>query len=537
MSTVKFPRKPIMYVFIMIFLSVCMQTAKASTQEEDQTVEEFVERAKSDIDALRAKAEGTTFWKEKAEFYKEMIDKANEYHMEGMDKFPGSDKLPQLGKNSYGETEALEKYGKNILADKDWKISQEKDPGKRYELLKERLETTGKIHDMWQSGAYDERVAPTIGANGLGESALLRDQGKSILEEMDARISQEKDLGKRSELLKERLETTMEIQNKWQSGAYDERVAPKIGNGLGESTLLRDQGESITKDLEKAIENENNPTRKEELQKELRDFKDWEAKQWENPFYDERYRSKGEKIDKLVKQYREKKLELNRFREEREKCENDDCLKKVQEKIKRAIAEIAKILNKKSRIEKEEQERMQEQNKVISPKGGKEEVKQSGGIIGAMRQVQKKVQESTNSTEEDGKEPGGEEDKDTGKGNDRDKMNEINELDKQIRKKDDEFRKIRKDLNGLKRERGACAGDANCIDKIDNKIEEKMAEAGRLTEERRNLTDKRRKKAEEVESEGGEVPDEPNRINTPGIDKFLNQGGEIPDETTTDTQD
>ena len=398
MSTVKFPNKSIMYVFLLILLGIGMQTAKASTQEEDLSVEEFVARGKSEIDYLRNKAESTTFWKEKAAYYKGMINKANEYYQEGKNKFPGSNKLPSPGKNSYGESKALENYGKNILADMDYKISQEQDPRKRYDLLKDRLEITADIHAMWDSGPYDDNMAPSTGANGLGESNLLRDQGKSILGEMDARISQENDPVKRSELLKERLEITMEISVKWSNGSYDDRMVPKSGNGLGESALLRNQGESIVKDLEKAIENENNPARKKELQKELSDFKDWQAKQWENPFYDERYCSKGEEIDKLVKQYREMKLEINRLKEEKKKCKDDDCRNKIQEKIKRAIARAAKILNEKSRIENQVQDNMQDENNVVSPEGG-EEVKPSGGIIGAMRKVQKRVQESLNSTE------------------------------------------------------------------------------------------------------------------------------------------
>jgi len=387
-----------MYVFLLILLGIGMQTAKASTQEEDLSVEEFVARGKSEIDYLRNKAESTTFWKEKAAYYKGMINKANEYYQEGKNKFPGSNKLPSPGKNSYGESKALENYGKNILADMDYKISQEQDPRKRYDLLKDRLEITADIHAMWDSGPYDDNMAPSTGANGLGESNLLRDQGKSILGEMDARISQENDPVKRSELLKERLEITMEISVKWSNGSYDDRMVPKSGNGLGESALLRNQGESIVKDLEKAIENENNPARKKELQKELSDFKDWQAKQWENPFYDERYCSKGEEIDKLVKQYREMKLEINRLKEEKKKCKDDDCRNKIQEKIKRAIARAAKILNEKSRIENQVQDNMQDENNVVSPEGG-EEVKPSGGIIGAMRKVQKRVQESLNSTE------------------------------------------------------------------------------------------------------------------------------------------
>ena len=209
MSTVKFPNKSIMYVFLLILLGIGMQTAKASTQEEDLSVEEFVARGKSEIDYLRNKAESTTFWKEKAAYYKGMINKANEYYQEGKNKFPGSNKLPSPGKNSYGESKALENYGKNILADMDYKISQEQDPRKRYDLLKDRLEITADIHAMWDSGPYDDNMAPSTGANGLGESNLLRDQGKSILGEMDARISQENDPVKRSELLKERLEITM----------------------------------------------------------------------------------------------------------------------------------------------------------------------------------------------------------------------------------------------------------------------------------------------------------------------------------------
>jgi len=90
---------------------------------------------------------------------------------------------------------------------------------------------------------------------------------------------------------------------------------------------------------------------------------------------------------------------IERLRQEMEKCKDDDCRNQFKEKIKKAMAEAAKALNEISRDDEEKQDGMEKENKNISPEGGEEEVKQSGGIIGAMRQVQKKVQESTNSTE------------------------------------------------------------------------------------------------------------------------------------------
>ncbi len=88
MNTIKFFNNPVIFLFLLLSLSIGMLAAKAGNQEEDLSVEEFVARGKSEIDALRKQAEGTTFWKEKAGFYKEMYDKAQEYHKEGMDRFP-----------------------------------------------------------------------------------------------------------------------------------------------------------------------------------------------------------------------------------------------------------------------------------------------------------------------------------------------------------------------------------------------------------------------------------------------------------------
>src|SRR3990172_10669917 len=132
-------------------------------------IDAFVEKAKADIAASRAKAEGTTFYSEKAKYYKEMVDKALRYHEEIGRKWPDDARnVPQLGANSLGESRALVNYQTNALADLDFKVNNERDPEKRFDRLKERLTATADIHRQWQSGAFDERLAPRLGMNGLG---------------------------------------------------------------------------------------------------------------------------------------------------------------------------------------------------------------------------------------------------------------------------------------------------------------------------------------------------------------------------------
>lgn len=83
--------------------------------------------------------------------------------------------------------------------------------------------------------------------------------------------------------------------------------------------------------------------------------------------------------------------EIERLKQELEKCKDESCRKQVQDKINRAMAEAAKALNELSRDKKNEQ-------KVVPP-GGEEMKEQYGGIIGLMQDVLKDVQESSNNTE------------------------------------------------------------------------------------------------------------------------------------------
>lgn len=111
-----------------------------------------------------------------------------------------------------------------------------------------------------------------------------------------------------------------------------------------------------------------------------------------------------ERLDSL---YKEIRSEIGRLTEEKKKCKTDECRNKVQEEIKKAIARAAKILNKKSRLKKQERDKMQSKNNEVSPEEGEEKKKQYGGIIGRLKDVLNSMQKSPNSTEGNGKKQDG----------------------------------------------------------------------------------------------------------------------------------
>ena len=110
-------------------------------------------------------------------------------------------------------------------------------------------------------------------------------------------------------------------------------------------------------------------------------------------------------INELDNQYKETRSEIDRLKEEKKQCKSDDCRDKVQEEIKKAIAKAAKTLNKKSRLKKQERDKMQRESNEVSHDEGGEKKKQYGGIIGRMKDVLEDIQESSNSTGESGKTP------------------------------------------------------------------------------------------------------------------------------------
>ncbi|MFC2047008.1 hypothetical protein ACFLTK_01865 [Chloroflexota bacterium] len=201
----------------------------AGKNKADETIEEFVARAKADIADSKAKAEGVTYWSEKAKHYRNMVDKAYKYHKEGANRFPDTmdswNRLPD-SINGYGETKAMIEYAKYKLLDLDWIIEQEKDPIKRFELLKERLEVTMNIQAEFGWGYHDERLIPNS-INGFKETQLLRDQGDFITQEiLDSIYKEVDDVAK--ENLKEQLREIINwLFEEGMKGNYDERITPR----------------------------------------------------------------------------------------------------------------------------------------------------------------------------------------------------------------------------------------------------------------------------------------------------------------------
>ena len=172
----------------------------ASKSKALQTAKELVARGRAKVAHLTAKAEGSTFWSEKAKFYKQAVDAALEVQAESFARFPDSPDIPEFGKNSYDESSNMQKYAEFITKEYDNLISNEPDPFARFDLLQKRGQITSDIHDFWVSDLGEVSEAPTAGGDDLGETTALVEQGDLILKEIEDLINNEPDVAKANDL-------------------------------------------------------------------------------------------------------------------------------------------------------------------------------------------------------------------------------------------------------------------------------------------------------------------------------------------------
>ncbi|MCH7963513.1 MAG: hypothetical protein IH852_06195 [Bacteroidetes bacterium] len=195
-----------------------------SKPRADETAKEFVERGKAKVARLEAKAEGITFSKERAAFYKEAVDCGFALELEGLARFPGSPDLPRLGGNAYNGARNLNLYAEFMTEDFDFLFANEPDPFAGFTLLQERLELTFEVHKKWLSGAYDERLAPRLGRNDLGETTALVEWGDAITQQIVLDILNEENIDVANELREQLTDIVAYLFTQGASGAFDERV-------------------------------------------------------------------------------------------------------------------------------------------------------------------------------------------------------------------------------------------------------------------------------------------------------------------------
>ncbi len=234
----------------------------AATKDKSQeSYGEFVRRSREHIDYLQGKADSVTYYSDKAKYYRQMADAASKYadaqleldrpdgegvkyvrqrldlvakyEKEGLDfdeyidlvdeQFPPTPDFDAIA------PKALEQYARNILNDYDFRIKQEKDPFKRFDLVKERLELTADIYKEMQNPGFDERVTLPLGRDELGESSLIVDQSESIIKQIEDLIDAEQDRQKRDELIKRLKEIVDWFDRKSTGAGHDERVVPSTG--------------------------------------------------------------------------------------------------------------------------------------------------------------------------------------------------------------------------------------------------------------------------------------------------------------------
>ncbi len=319
-----------------------LSTTKKETQE---TAKEFVARRQEEADWIKAQAERETYWSRKAEKYRELVDKGLQWENEGVERFGSDSDLPELGKNAYHKSAALKQYGINLEEDYLGQIKLTKDPNKKFDLLKEWADKTDKLQWEWGHGNWDERLEyPTLGRaellnRALGEAVtgfeitvdkgvsrmpgineLLKlakeargidsiidieqfDDGtvlvigqprgsgiaKQIIQELDEQIRKEADVLKRFDLLQDRLDKTDWVLRRNHSAGMDERMALPLGSdALKESTIFKEQSESIINNLLDLVGKEQNLGKKQQLAQKLLDIVNWLRETFKTLGYDAR---------------------------------------------------------------------------------------------------------------------------------------------------------------------------------------------------------------------------------------------------------
>ena len=316
----------------------------ATKKETQETAKEFVARRQEEADWLLQQANQETFYSEKARKFHELAQKGFQWEEEGVERFGDDSDLPQLGKNAYHKSAALEQYGINLEEDYLGQIELTKDPNKKFDLLKEWVDKTDALQTEWGGAAWDSQFEyPVLGQDSmlnraLGESTrgfeipiekgtsrmpgidvLLKlakeargidsiidiepfDDGtvlvigrprgsgiaKQIFAELDERIRKEADPLKRFDLLKDRLDKTDWVLKQNASAGMDERIAlPLAKDALKESTIFKEQSESIINNLLDLVGKEQNLGKKQELAQKLLDIVNWLRERVETLGYDE----------------------------------------------------------------------------------------------------------------------------------------------------------------------------------------------------------------------------------------------------------
>src|SRR3989338_8898355 len=119
---------------------------RATKKETQETAKEFVARRQEEADWLKQQAERETFYSEKARKFHELAQKGLQWEEEGVERFGDDSDLPELGKDAYHKSAALNQYGKNLEEDYLGQIELTKDPNKKFDLLKEWADKTDALH-------------------------------------------------------------------------------------------------------------------------------------------------------------------------------------------------------------------------------------------------------------------------------------------------------------------------------------------------------------------------------------------------------
>lgn len=320
-------RQLLAVLFITLFFTVSAVAAAETAPSE--TAKEFYESHMEQARALREEAERQVRPGDIARKYRELADKAVEWELEGLKRYdydsPEGADLPRIGGDAYYKSTAMREYARYLTQDYRTRIEQTDDPYQKFSLLQE---WTNKSYDyigeIWNA-TWDERVVDYRDvadklSQAFGDELFAIDIGptdvdfiierrkgvaRRLLNAIDEKMRQEKDPLWRAELLRDRLGKTSWVHKTAQVGVFDERVIPQLGsNGLDETSTLKEQGDTIIKDVKKLIDQESGIENKKELAEKLLDIVKWLKDLWKSAAFDERYKPDmsdwPEELDDLI---------------------------------------------------------------------------------------------------------------------------------------------------------------------------------------------------------------------------------------------
>ena len=301
---------------IVLFISIAFAgTALAAENAPAETAAEFYNRHLEQAQTLRQEAEQQVYYGSAAQKYRELVDKAVQWEIEGLERYGyESPDLPRLGGDAYLKSTAMTKYAKSLGLEFRQQIELTNDPYEKFSLLQD---WTNKAFDYVGesfNGTWDERLVDYRDvmdelSQAFGTEPIIPDDededyipdkpyerrpgvARQILDALDEKIRQEKDPAWRFELLKDRItKTEWLLKTAHSNSTFDEQFIPNLGGkGLGESTILQEQSIALVKDLKELINKESDPPTQRQLAEKLVEIVKWLKEKWNSSGFDDYYR-------------------------------------------------------------------------------------------------------------------------------------------------------------------------------------------------------------------------------------------------------